>query len=148
METWGKRRFPSWARSIFSGQHSIHINTEGNLMIFDNGVKTKKSRALSFTINEQQKVARVVINAPLPDELYSEKMGSAYLLNKNTILQCSTNKEMLVATDLTGKIVGQVKMGGLTYRAQFISGKAKQLVGSNSSFVDVSHAELNPVAQS
>ena len=76
METWGKRRFPSWARSIFSGQHSIHINTEGNLMMFDNGVKTKKSRALSFTINEQQKGARVVINAPLPDELYSEKMGS------------------------------------------------------------------------
>jgi len=112
--------FPLAQESQFSGQHTIHINKDGSLMMFDNGIKNKKSRALSFALNEQAKTARMIINAPLPDNLYSEKMGSAYMLDDNTILQCSTNKDVIVATDLEGKIKWQVKPGGLTYRAQFI----------------------------
>ena len=64
------------------------------------------------------------INAPIPDSLYTEKMGSAYMLDQNTILQCSTNKNYLLATDLQGNILWKVKTGGLTYRAQFIPNKS------------------------
>ena len=110
--------------ALFSGQHTLHLNTDGSLMMFDNGIKLKKSRALSFTINEQQKTAIMRINAPIPDSLYTEKMGSAYMLDQNTILQCSTNKNYLLATDLQGNILWKVKTGGLTYRAQFIPNKS------------------------
>ncbi len=89
-------------------------------MMFDNGISRKKSRALSFDLNEQNRTAKMTINAVLPDSLYSEKMGSAYLVDTNTIIQCSTNKDKIVATDLNGKIKWQIKTGGLTYRAQFI----------------------------
>jgi len=106
--------------AIFSGQHTIHINNNGNLMFFDNGIKTKKSRTLSFEINDHLKTAKMIINAPLPDSLYSEKMGSSYMLDENTLLQCSTNKDIILGTDLKGKILWYVKPGGLTYRAQFI----------------------------
>ena len=109
--------------AIFSGQHTLHLNNDGSLMMFDNGIKTKKSRALSFIINENQRSAKTMINAPLPDSLYTEKMGSAFLLDEKTILQCSTNKNYLLATDLQGKILWKVKTGGLTYRAQFIPNK-------------------------
>ena len=110
--------------ALFSGQHTLHKNQDGSLMMFDNGTKAKRSRALSFTIDEQQKTAKMIINAPLPDSLYTEKMGSAFLLDKTTILQCSTNKNYLLATDLNGKIFWKVKTGGLTYRAQFIPEKS------------------------
>ncbi len=115
--------FPLSPEASFSGQHTIHIDRKGNLMMFDNGVKTKKSRALSFKLDEQHKTAEMIINAPLPDSLYSEKMGSAYLLDDKTILQTSTNKDYILVTDLKGKILKSIKMGGLTYRAQFIPTK-------------------------
>lgn len=104
----------------FSGQHSIHINKYGHLMFFDNGLKTKISRAISFEINESEMSAQMIINAPLSSELHSPRMGSAYLLNDQQILQCSTNKDKVVATDLKGNILWQFNTGGLTYRAQFI----------------------------
>lgn len=107
--------------ALFSGQHSIHINQLGHLMMFDNGLDKKRSRALSLKLDEKNLTTEMIIDAPLPKSLFSPKMGSAYLLDKHTILQCSTNKDVIAATDLKGKILWQFKVGGLTYRAQFIN---------------------------
>src|SRR5690606_17259211 len=38
---------------LFSAQHYAHINNNGDLMILDNGVAHQVSRAMSFTLNEQ-----------------------------------------------------------------------------------------------
>ena len=72
---------------------------------------------------EIQRIIKSILDT-LPDSLYTKRMGSAFLIDKNTILQCSTNKNYLVATDLEGKILWKVKTGGLTYRAQFIPNRS------------------------
>ncbi len=106
--------------SLFYGIHSIHINNKGDVMFFDNGLEKEISRAVSLEIDEQEMTVKIVINAPLPSEFYSPRMGSAYLFNEKEILHCSSNKDKVVATDLCGNVLWQFETGGLTYRVQFI----------------------------
>ncbi len=112
--------FKLTAESTFYGQHSAHINKNGHLMFFDNGLKNKISRAVSFDIDEQEMRAKMIINAPLPNEMHSPRMGSAYLFDSNKILHCSSNNDHVIATDLKGNVLWQFETGGLTYRAQYI----------------------------
>ena len=104
----------------FSGQHAVHINHEGDLMLFDNGINTYISRTLSFTMDEQNKRIQKVIDAPLAEKYYTDRSGSAYLLENGKILQCSTNSEIILLTDRTGKELWYIRPLSLAYRAEYV----------------------------
>ncbi|WP_158267064.1 aryl-sulfate sulfotransferase [Chitinophaga niastensis] len=106
--------------AIFDQAHGIHINDKGDLMFFDNGVSKKISRTLSFKINENEKKAQLVINTKLPPENYNERMGSSYLINDTTLLQCATKRNTVILTNLQGRFLWLLKTGMSSYRAAFI----------------------------
>lgn len=108
--------------SYFSNQHSVHINSEGDLMLFDNGTHRNISRAISFNIDEQNKIAKTVIDAPLPEKIFSARMGSAYLMENGNILQCSSKNNAVVVTNKKGEVKWQLNSMYLPYRAEYLAG--------------------------
>jgi hypothetical protein len=103
-------------------QHAAHINAIGELMLFDNGGPERMtSRAISFKIDEKTKQALPgKINVFLPNSLYSFKQGSAYLIDDDKILFCSSIKKSIVISDLEGNILWHLKLSKSVYRANYI----------------------------
>lgn len=105
----------------FSGQHSIHINKDGDFMMYDNGVKNKQSQILCFRVNENEQKAILKNRVVLPKELYSQKRGSAYFINENRILVCAPESAAIGIVDLNGRVLA-ISNTGIPdyYRAIFI----------------------------
>ena len=107
--------------AYFSFQHAVHINSEGDLMLFDNGIYKKNSRALSFRLDTTAMSATTIINAPLPKALHSARMGSAYLLPNGNILQTSSKNGTVIITSKTGEILWELTYSFAPYRAEYVS---------------------------
>ncbi len=103
-------------------QHAAHINAYGELMLFDNGGPGRMtSRAISFTIDpETKEVLTGRINVFLPKSLFSFKQGSAYLIDDDKILFCSSIKKSIVVSDLEGNILWHLELSESVYRANYI----------------------------
>jgi arylsulfate sulfotransferase len=107
----------------FIAQHGAHINSEGHLMLFDNGdAKIRPySRVLSFAIDEEKKIAEPQLLIDLSKDMTSYRMGSAYLIAPERILVCVTRKDATIAImTSTGEILWQMRTGDATYRAYHI----------------------------
>jgi arylsulfate sulfotransferase len=105
----------------FFGQHSIHINKDGDFMMYDNGVKNKKSQILCFQVNEKEMKVVLKNRIILPDKLYSQKRGSAYFIDDGRILVCAPESSAIAIIDLNGKILARASTGLPDYyRATFI----------------------------
>lgn len=109
--------------SYFSFQHAVHINSEGDIMLFDNSLYKKQSRALSFSLDTATMSATTRINAPLPKSLHSSRMGSAYLLPNGNILQTSSKRKSVLITTKTGEILWELNLPFVPYRAEYVSAK-------------------------
>ncbi len=108
------------SNDLFSAQHYAHINNNGDLMILDNGIANQVSRAMSFTLNEQNHTYQTKINVPLPKEYFTEKKGNAQIINTNKILFCLTEPQSILVTNKDGKFLWRVKIEGDPYRVEEI----------------------------
>ena len=90
----------------FSFQHSVHINPYGDLMVFDNSLWKKLSGAVSFQLDTVKWTAAPKIHAMLPPSKYTSRMGSAYVLPNENLLQCSSKTGAVMVTD-QGKNIWQ-----------------------------------------
>jgi hypothetical protein len=108
---------------LFYLQHTAHMNKYGELLLFDNGGPERfSSRAISFVIDPQHKEVKTGrINVFLPKALFSFKQGSAYLIDQEKILFCSSIKKSIVITDLEGHILWQLNLSESVYRADYIN---------------------------
>lgn len=106
----------------FSAQHWAHINKNGELQLLDNGTKNKQSRTLSFILNEDEKTAQSRIVIPYPKEIHSSVKGNSTLLDKDRMLVCLTDPRLFLITDLAGKLLWKVSIGGDPYRIEVIEG--------------------------
>ncbi len=106
--------------AYFSFQHAIHVNSEGDYMLFDNNLFRKESRALSFTLDTSTMTAITKINAPLPTEKYTSRMGNAYLLYNGNLLQTSSKTGSVLITDREGKILWQLVSHYVPYRVEYV----------------------------
>ncbi|MBX2924985.1 MAG: aryl-sulfate sulfotransferase [Chitinophagaceae bacterium] len=104
----------------FSFQHSVHINPEGDLMVFDNSLWKKLSGAVSFTLDTVNRTATPRIHAMLPPSKYTSRMGSAYVLPNKMLLQCSSKTGAVMVTDQQGKIFWELHSYFVPYRAEYI----------------------------
>lgn len=104
----------------FSFQHTPYILDNGDLMLFDNGLYNKRSGAKSFKLDEQKLTAESRINAQLPADKYTSRMGSAYLLPNGNLLQTSSKTGSIMVTDLSGKVLWESIMAYAPYRAVYI----------------------------
>lgn len=104
----------------FSFQHSVHINPQGELMLFDNSLWKKQSGAVSFNLDTVSWTATARIKAMLPPSKYTSRMGSAYVLPNNLLLQCSSKTGAVMVTDRQGKILWELNCYFVPYRAEYI----------------------------
>ena len=104
----------------FSFQHSVHINPQGDLMVFDNSLWKKVSGGVSFKLDTVNKVATTVIKATLPPNKYTSRMGSAYLLPNGNLLQTSSKTGCVMVTDQKGKILWELNSYFVPYRAEYV----------------------------
>lgn len=109
--------------TYFSFQHGVHINSEGDLMLFDNGIYKNESRTLSFNIDTVSMLATTRINAPLPKSLHTSRMGSAYLLPNGNLLQTSSKKGSVLITARTGEVLWELDSPNVLYRAEYVPAK-------------------------
>ncbi|PSL44785.1 arylsulfotransferase ASST [Chitinophaga niastensis] len=115
----GDFKYP--ATAAFDMGHSVHINSENNLMLFDNGVSRQLSQTLAFKLNETTKEATVTIQSPIPSYLFNDRMGSAYLVDSNSILQCCSKRNTVILTDRKGTLLWRLRCSFIPYRAEFIT---------------------------
>ena len=106
--------------SWFSFQHSINLNSRGELMVFDNSLFRKESRGLSFVLDTITMTATTKINAPLPKSKYTSRMGSAYLLPNGNLLQTSAKTGTVMVTSTKGEILWELHSSFVPYRAEFV----------------------------
>jgi len=114
----GDFHFPDSA--AFDMGHSVHINSENDLMLFDNGVSRQQSQTLAFHLDEAAKTAAVSIRSPIPAYLFNDRMGSAYLVDHQTILQCCSKRNTVLLTDKQGTPLWRLRCNFIPYRAEFI----------------------------
>jgi hypothetical protein len=106
--------------SYFSFQHAVNINSEGDIMLFDNNLYLERSRALSFTLDTTKMIATTRINAPLPTSKYTSRMGNAYLLQNGNLLQTSSKTGSVLITDRKGEILWELDSPYVPYRAEYV----------------------------
>jgi arylsulfate sulfotransferase len=117
----GDFRMPE--ESYFLRQHSVHTNSNGEIMVFDNGDKKERpfSRIVSFRLDEEkmEAIPQTIVN--LPAALSSMKMCSVYNITDDKFLVCtSRNNVTLAVVDKQGKTLWRVNGNNSSYRAYYI----------------------------
>jgi arylsulfate sulfotransferase len=115
----GDFRFPDAA--AFDMGHAVHINSDNDLMLFDNGVSRQQSQTLAFHLDEGNRTATVTLRSPLPAYLFNDRMGSAYLVDHNSILQCCSKRNTVLLTNRQGQPLWRLRCSFIPYRAEFIT---------------------------
>ncbi|RFS21965.1 hypothetical protein DVR12_15070 [Chitinophaga silvatica] len=114
----GDFRYP--ATADFDMGHSVHINAENDLLLFDNGVSRQASQALAFRLQETDKTAMLTLKVPVPASLFNDRMGSAYLVGSNHLLLCCSRRNTVLLTDRKGEPIWKLNCAFIPYRAEFI----------------------------
>ncbi len=107
-------------KDYFSFQHSPYVMENGDLMLFDNGLYDQRSGARAFRLDEEKRTAEATITALLPPDMYTSRMGNAYLLPNGNILQCSSKTGVVAITDKQGNVLWQSIMSFAPYRAVYV----------------------------
>jgi arylsulfate sulfotransferase len=108
------------AECNFTQAHAAHINADGNLMFFDNGIEKHQSGVFALKVDEEKKSAVMNLHIKLPKEIFNGRMGSAYLVNGNTVLCCCSKRHIIVLTDRKGVLLWTMETSVPSYRAEFI----------------------------
>jgi arylsulfate sulfotransferase len=109
--------------SYFLRQHSIHINSAGELMMFDNGEKKERplSRIVSFKLDEKKMEATPQVMIQLPKDLSSPKMCSAYNISDDKFLVCTSRDNVSITiVNKQGETLWRVNGEESSYRAYYI----------------------------
>jgi arylsulfate sulfotransferase len=104
----------------FSQAHAAHINRQGNLMFFDNGIDKLQSSVFALSMDEKNNAAKLNLHIKLPKDVYSERMGSAYMIDDQTILACCSKRHITVLVNTKGVLLWTLESAIPPYRVQFI----------------------------
>lgn len=108
------------AECDFTQAHAVHINPQGNLMFFDNGVEKKQSGVFALKLDEKHLTSALDMHIQLPQEVFNGRMGSAYLMDDTTVLVCCSKRHVILLADKKGKLLWTMETAMPTYRAEFI----------------------------
>ena len=105
----------------FSQAHAAHINAQGNLMFFNNGVEQRRSEAYAIRLDQQRQTATTDLHIQLPPEIFNDRMGSAYLITDSTVLCCSSKRKMTVLANRKGVLLWDMETAIPPYRVEFLT---------------------------
>ncbi|MBS0000076.1 MAG: aryl-sulfate sulfotransferase [Cyclobacteriaceae bacterium] len=108
----------------FIRQHDVHVNSDGHLMMFDNGnAQRGYSRVLALEIDEENYEVRPVIDIKLDQSGTTFRMGSARMIDHQHILVCSPKKLLTLSIlDKNGETVWRLSGTKDSYKACYIPG--------------------------
>ena len=115
------------AECSFTQAHAVHINSQGNLMFFDNGVEHRQSEVFALKLDEARQVSTMDLHIRLPKEIYNDRMGSAYLVDDSTVLVCSSKRHISVLANRKGVLLWTMDTAIPPYRVEFLSTDKIQL---------------------
>ena len=92
----------------------------GDLMLFDNGLHNQRSGGKAFRLDEENRTAQITINALLPADKYTSRMGNASILPNGNLLQCSSKTSSVMVTDKEGKVLWESVLHFAPYRAVYV----------------------------
>ena len=104
----------------FSMAHAVHINANGDLMFFNNGIDKHQSEVYAIKLDEANQTAKTVLHIKLPQEVYNDRMGSAYLINDSTILCCCSKRHISVLINKKGVLLWSLDTAIPPYRVEFV----------------------------
>ncbi|MEN8226224.1 MAG: aryl-sulfate sulfotransferase [Bacteroidota bacterium] len=123
----------------FYGQHNIHFNAKGELVLLDNGNKyvqpgsapnkqtikpppmgVFESRMITFSIDEENMRARIVDEVVFPKQYFTKSQGSSSNITDDLIMFCSTNTNQITFHSQQGDYLGCIRLEHPSYRAQYI----------------------------
>ncbi|KIO51574.1 aryl-sulfate sulfotransferase [Flavobacterium hibernum] len=104
----------------FSQAHAAHINQDGSLLFFDNGVDKKQSSVFALKVDEKGKNVKLDFHINLPKDIYNDRMGSAYMIDKETVLVCCSKRHITVLTNKKGVLLWALESEIPPYRTEFI----------------------------
>jgi arylsulfate sulfotransferase len=122
---------PDHPSGYFIRQHSVHFNSRGELMMFDNGDLNIRpnSRVLSFILDEKTQMAKTGVQIQLPRALSSYRMCSAEMIEPGKYLVCTTRKDAIVTVvNDAGEIVWRITTDNASYRAYYIQNPFSNLI--------------------
>ena len=107
---------------IFYQQHAINKIDSNKYLLFDNGSSDVRmtSRALLFTIDEEEKIFKSDWSVYLPDSLFTFKQGSVYLIGNENYLFTSSVNNRIIITDNSGKILWNLLSDHSFYRVYYL----------------------------
>jgi hypothetical protein len=108
------------ANCDFTEVHAAHINANGSLLFFDNGVAKRQSEVFAMKMNGENKTSAIDFHFKLPIEVYNERMGSAYMVGDSTVLCCCSKRHLTVLANKKGEILWKLQTGTPPYRAEFL----------------------------
>jgi len=112
-------------KEVFYQQHAIHKIDSIHYMLFDNGSSEyrKTSRALIFSLDEDNKNFNYSKSVFLPDSLFTFKQGSVYSMKNNIYLFSSSVNNKTIISDDNGKILWNLSSDHSFYRVYYIDKK-------------------------
>jgi len=108
------------AECDFTQAHAVHINPQGNLMFFDNGVEKNQSGVFALKLDEKHLTSALNMHIKLPKEVFNGRMGSAYLMDDTTVLVCCSKRHIVLLANRKGNLLWTMETAMPTYRAEFI----------------------------
>lgn len=106
--------------AIFDQGHAVHINQKNNLMLFDNGTSKERSRILAFSLNEMDRQAVLETEVSLKEGSFTDRMGSAYMINNDAFLTCLSKQNTVLLTNGNGDNMWSMMCANTPYRVEFI----------------------------
>ncbi|QLC65468.1 aryl-sulfate sulfotransferase [Flavobacterium sp. LPB0248] len=104
----------------FSQAHAAHIDQEGSLLFFDNGVDIKQSSVFALKVDEKNNDVKLDFHIKLPKDIYNDRMGSAYMITKDLFLVCCSKRHITVLTNKKGVLLWALESEIPPYRTIFI----------------------------
>ncbi|MBX3255745.1 MAG: aryl-sulfate sulfotransferase [Chitinophagaceae bacterium] len=104
----------------FGESHAVHKTSSNEITLFENGTGSKQSAILVYHINEEKKETFLKTKIVLPENFYSERMGSAYAVTDSTWLVSAAQSRNVLLIDSSGKVLWRVSTAFIPYRAVFI----------------------------
>ncbi|PBI88494.1 Arylsulfotransferase (ASST) [Flavobacterium sp. ACN2] len=104
----------------FSQAHAAHIDQNGSLLFFDNGVDIKQSSVFALKVDEKNNDVKLDFHIKLPKDIYNDRMGSAYMINKDLFLVCCSKRHITVLTNKKGVLLWALESEIPPYRTIFI----------------------------
>lgn len=117
--TGGNVELPS--NGYMEGTHCVSALSKNQVLLFDNGMQSHKSRGLLFTIDEATRRAKLTRNIILPSEYSSQYQGSVTFITDNLFMFGPTFSSAVLFTDAEGTILRTIKTMNQSYRAGYVA---------------------------